>query len=378
MCMILDTTLREGEQTPGVYFDPHIKVIIADLLNALGIDIIEGGHPAVSDEIFSSLKKMSSLKMKAVTGAHARSMRRDIDLALECNVGFLGIFYCVSNERLNHHSKDLTQAIDIITDVIRYAKDANPGLLIRYTPEDTVRSSWENVTAAAIAAVKAGADIISIADTTGYMIPGTDRDMGSFVSRMIKTLKEEDLHPRIEVHCHNDRGFALANAIGGYQNGAGIIDASVLGLGERAGIVDLASLITVLKYDFCVDKDWDLSVLKELYEVVARYSRIPIPVNQPIIGRYAFTHCAGVHTQAAIKNPLHYQSIDPEPLGRIPEIALDHMTGLAAVKYSLNKIGADTSDEHFVDSVLTKVKEVGRTGRTIDLDELKYIIRYIS
>ncbi len=380
MVKILDTTLREGEQTPGVYFDAHIKAAIADMLDEVGVDIIEGGHPAVTPEIRQGLEEISGRGLNAAVGAHSRSLEKDVDLALECGVDFLGIFYCVSSERLNHHSRSLSQAIDRITGAIRYARERKPDLLIRYTPEDTVRSPWENVVTAAVEAVRAGADIISIADTTGFTVPGTDRSMYNYVQRLKSALAARSFFPQIAVHCHNDRGLALANALDGFRGGADIIDAAVLGLGERAGLVDMATLLAVLNRDFGQNATnrWELQKLPELYRLVSRYAGVPVPVNFPITGRNAFTHCAGVHTQAAIKNPLHYQSIDPGCVGRESRISLDHMSGISAVKHSLAAIGETNPEESFVSQVLEKVKEVGQMGRIVDLEELRYIANFLK
>ena len=377
MVQILDTTLREGEQTPGVYFDTHIKLAIARKLDETGVDIIEAGHPMVTSEIHQAVKQIANVKLKAMVGAHARSLKKDVDLALECGVQFIGIFYCVSNSRLTQvFNKNLDAAIDQISEVIAYAKSQNPDLTIRYTPEDTVRSPWDNVVKASVAAVKAGADIISIADTTGCMIPDTDSSMYQFVKKLREAFKEHEVSPRIAVHCHNDRGLALANALDGYQAGADIIDATVLGLGERAGLVDLATLLMILKTDFKVDNSWDLKKLTGLYQLVSQYSGIPIPVNFPITGKNAFTHCAGVHTQAAAIDPLHYESLNPELVGRERKIALDHMSGVNSVKYALGEIGMTDLDDGMLMKVLDKVKSVGKTGRIIDLDELKHIVEW--
>lgn len=378
MVKILDTTLREGEQTPGVYFDVHIKVAIAELLDEVGVDIIEAGHPAVTEEIHHAVREIARRGFRAKVGAHSRSLKRDVDLALECGVGFLGVFYCVSDMRLNHHAKSLKEAIDQITTVISYAKEKKPDLTVRYTPEDAVRSPFENVITAAAEAARAGADVISIADTTGYMIPGSKNNMYDYIKKLRDELDKNGVSPKIAVHCHNDRGLALANALDGYRAGAEIIDASVLGLGERAGIVDLASLLVVLTQDFGEEKELNLKKIPELYRMVSRYSGVEIPVNLPITGRNAFTHCAGVHTQAAIRNPLHYQSLDPAVVGREPRIALDHMSGLSSVVYSLEQIGEADVDEDLALKVLKKVKEVGQSGRTVDLEELRYIVRYLK
>jgi len=378
MVKILDSTLREGEQTPGVCFNNHIKTAIADSLDQVGVDIIETGHPVVTEEIHEAVKLIASRGLKATIGAHARSVQNDVDVALQCGVGFLGIFYCVSDSRLSHHSKSLKEVIDKITSIVSYAREQKPDLFIRYTPEDTVRSEWSNVVTAAAEAVHAGANIISVADTTGYMIPGTDRSMYDYVKRLKEALAAKNAFPTIAVHCHNDRGLALANALDGYRAGAEIIDATVLGLGERAGLVDLASLLSVLAVDFGQSDRWDLKKLPELYALVSRYSGFATPDLMPITGKNAFTHCAGVHTQAAIKNPLHYQSIDPELFGRKSSLSLDHMSGLSAVKYALDSIGAQNLDDELTQQVLEKVKETGQMGRVVDLEELKHILNHLK
>ena len=374
MIQILDATLREGEQTPGVYFDNHIKMAIAELLDKIGIDFIEAGHPAVNKEIEHSVKQLVQMDINAKIGAHSRSLKKDIDQALNCDVGFLGIFYCVSNNRLHNVFKtSLTSAIENITEIVKYAKERNPNLIIRYTPEDTVRSDFENVIKVSTAAIEAGTDIISIADTTGYMIPGTKRNMYDYVLELKTELEKIGLKAKIAVHCHNDRGFALANAIDAYRAGASIIDASVLGLGERAGIVDLAQLLVTMKADFNENNNWNLKLLPDLYSLVSRFTSISIPVNFPVVGKNAFTHCAGIHTHAAMINPLHYQSLDPDILGRKTEICLDHMSGFSSVKYAMKQLGIN-ADKDIITRVLDEVKLVGRKGRTVDQDELRYIV----
>ncbi len=376
MLQILDTTLREGEQTPGVYFDRHIKLAIARMLDEIGINIIETGHPAVTQEIYDSVKTIAGSKFNAIIGAHSRSIKSDVDLALECGVDFLGIFYCVSDERLDTvFNKDLNSAIDQITSVISFAKATNPNLLIRYTPEDTVRSQFENVLAVSKSAVIAGADIISVADTTGFMVPGTDRSMFDYISKLKKELAESNLFPKIAVHCHNDRGFALANALDAYRAGAEIIDASVLGIGERAGIVDLAQLLVVLTADYNFN-NWNLKKLEELYQFVSKHSGIPIPVHFPVMGKNAFTHCAGVHTHAASVNPTHYESLNPDLLGKERHFSLDHMSGIASLKYALKLLNISNIDIDIQNAVLQEVKSLGKRGKVVELNELPHIVEF--
>jgi 2-isopropylmalate synthase len=328
----------------------------------------------VTPEIHAAVKAIAQKNYKAIVGAHSRSLKSDVDLALECGVGFIGIFYCVSDERLDTvFKKDLDSAIGLITEVIKYAKHQNPKLLIRYTPEDTVRSQFENVVKAAVASVEAGADIISVADTTGYMVPGTNRSMYDYISKLKNEFSKRNLSPKVAVHCHNDRGLALANALDAYRAGVDIIDAAALGLGERAGIVDLAQLLTVLTVDYD-ERRWNLSKLVDLYDLVSKHSGIPIPANYPVTGQNAFTHCAGVHTHAAAINPMHYESLNPELLGKQRTFALDHMSGVASLRYALGLIDEKSLDEELQQDVLKEVKSVGQHGRVVDLTELKHIV----
>jgi 2-isopropylmalate synthase len=349
---------------------------IAELLDDIGIDIIEAGHPKVTPEIYEAIKQISSHNLKAKIGAHSRSLESDIELALECGVDFLGLFYCVSDERLNHiFKKELIAAIDQITGAIEYAKNQDPELVVRYTPEDTVRSKFDNVVTAAAAAVQAGADIISVADTTGFMIPGTENNMYDYICRLKEKLDHFNLSPQIALHCHNDRGLALANAIDGIRAGAEIVDVSVLGLGERAGIVDMAQILVFLQTENNKTPELNLEKLPELYDLVSRYAKIPIPAHFPIVGNNAFTHCAGVHTHAAVKNPTHYQSLDPSIIGRTMEVSLDHMSGLSSVQWATEKLGVEI-DKEMSYRILDIIKSIGQKGRTVDLTELRHLIEW--
>ncbi|MGE0711249.1 MAG: LeuA family protein [Planctomycetota bacterium] len=378
MVQILDTTLREGEQTPGVCFPPHGKLAIARALDRFGAGVIEGGHPSVTPSIEAAVRSLAGAGLRAQVAAHARSLREDVDLALDCGVDFLGIFYCVSSKRLDGvFKRTLGQAIGQIQECIAYAKERRPGLTVRYTPEDTVRSAFENVVEAAAEAVAAGADVISVADTTGHMVPGV-RSLHDYLLRLREALDARGARPRLAVHCHNDRGLALANALEAFRAGVDIIDATVLGIGERAGLVDMAQLAVVLSADFGQGGSWELTALPELYQTVSTYCGVPIPAGFPIMGEHAFTHCAGVHTHAATKNAVHYQSLDPALVGREMQVSLDHMSGLSSVQYALSRLGAEDAaeDRELVLLVLGEVKKVGEVGRTVRQEELRDILHF--
>ncbi len=374
MVRILDTTLREGEQTPGVAFPVHAKIALAEGLERLGVDIVEAGHPVVDKEIERGVRLLAARRGEIRVGAHARSLKGDVDMALSCGVSFLGLFYCVSRERLTEGNRTLSQAIESVTSLIREVKGRAPQVMVRYTPEDTVRTAWPDVAAVALEAARAGADVISVADTTGYMVPGTENNLYDYTLRMRESLVRGGVNPMLAVHCHNDRGLALANALDAYRAGVDIIDASVLGLGERAGIVDLAQLMVALRSGWNEGERWDLTQLPELYRRVSRFSGIPVPPQAPVVGENAFSHCAGIHTQAAIRNPLHYQSLDPITVGRCSRVVLDHMAGTSALLYALRNLGEEDVGEDRLKEILLRVKEVGRLGRTVDREELGFIV----
>jgi len=190
-------------------------------------------------------------------------------------------------------------------------------------------------------------------------------------------LNSRDLHPKIAVHCHNDRGLALANALDAFRAGAEIIDASVLGLGERAGIVDLAQLLIVLSADFGMD-NWNLDKLDELYHFVSTHSGVLIPSNYPIVGKHAFTHCAGVHTHAAAINPTHYESLSPQLVGKETHFALDHMSGISSLKFALSILDEKELTDELQLQVLSEVKSVGQKGKIVELTELPHIVHFIK
>lgn len=379
MIQILDSTLREGEQTPGVYFSPETKLVIAQYLDMIGVDIIEVGNPAVDQEIALALQQIADAGLQAKIGAHSLCRIDNVQKALDCGIDFLGVFFSVSQTRLKQdYNICLETAIEKIVEVITYAKTQKPDLLMRYTPEDTVRSPIENVIEAATAAVKAGANIISVADTTGYTSPFHPHRSIYFY---VKTLKEElgnrGLYPKIEVHCHNDKGLALANALDAYRAGADIIDVTVMGLGERAGIVDLAELLINLIDMGEEETLWQLSYLKDLYYLVSQHSHILIPPHQPVIGKNAFTHYAGVHVKAVAKDERLYQSLNPEMLGIKSSLALGMQSGCTAVVLAMKQIGRENlaTNKDIVVKILQEIKEIAKRGTPIDIEtELPSII----
>ncbi|WP_083811645.1 homocitrate synthase [Pyrococcus sp. NA2] len=341
--MILDSTLREGEQTPGVNYSPEERLEIAMALDEIGVDFIEVGHPAVSEDVFAGIKLISEQNLRANLIAHSRALISDIDHVLKTDVEWVGIFFCLSNACLKKRFNiSLDHALDKISKAIEYAKDH--GLRVRFTPEDTTRTEWENLERALRVARELKVDRVSIADTTGSTHP---LRFYTLVKKVVS------FGIPVNVHCHNDLGLALANAIMGIEAGATVVDATVNGLGERAGIVDLAQIITVLYYHYGVRK-YRLEKLYEVSRLVSRITGISPQPNYPIVGENAFTHKAGLHVSAVLKDPRFYEFLPAEVFGRERTIYVDRYAGKDTIRYYLEKFGI--RDDEIVNKVLRKVK----------------------
>jgi amino acid adenylation domain-containing protein len=370
---VLDSTLREGEQTPGVYFSIEQKLAIAQHLDEIGVDIIEVGNPVVDSDIEEAIRKIARAGLRAKIGAHARCRKDDVSRAIDCGVDFLGVFLNVSDQRLKRDYRlALNGAIAQVEEVISYARSQNPNLIIRYTPEDAMRSPLGNVVRAAVAATQAGANVISIADTTGYAHPFIAEQK---ISKVVAALKVElakcGLNPWIAAHCHNDRGLALTNALDACTAGAELIDTAVLGLGERAGIVDLAALLINLKDAFACPTEWNFAALKKLYDLVSQYSGKCLPHTYPLVGRDVFTHYSGVHVNSVNKDPDSYLSINPHRLGRDWDFALGMQSGATSIQLALKKIGRDDlmGNTEIVSQLLKEIKALVKKGKLIEIDE---------
>jgi 2-isopropylmalate synthase len=361
MIELLDTTLREGEQAPGVTFSIDEKLSIANLIDDFGVDIIEAGHPVVSDDVFRSVKLISNQGYNADILAHCRAKKEDIDNAILCDVDWVGIFFCVSKDRLYQHFKiDLEKAINQITDTITYAKDH--GLKVRYTPEDSTRTNYEDLLMVSKAAVDTGADRISIADTVGAMTPLK-------IYNLIKKIRKE-LNVKLNVHCHNDLGLATANSLAAYEAGASLIDVSVNGIGERVGIAPLSEVCLALNCVYRIKNNWKLENLIKISKLVSDFSNVNIPPNMPIVGKNAFLHKAGLHVSAVINNPIHYELFPAELIGRKRDFILDKMAGTKTVKQKLEKMKLTVNNED-VEKILNYAK-LKRKGTVTENEILNF------
>jgi homocitrate synthase len=349
MVQILDTTLREGEQTPYVNFTVDEKVHIAQMLDRIGVDMIEAGDPSVSNNVAAAIKRISALGLRAEIVAHSIASRSGIDKAKACGAKRVAIFYATSQIHLDAKlHKTHEEAIRIITEHVAYARGL--GLNVRYTPEDATRTDFEFLVQVCNAAIEAGADRISFADTLGIMQPHL------FYER-VKALRERLLPCKIDLHCHDDYGLALANAMSGIRAGADCIHTTVNGMGERTGIPDLVETVVAF-HNLEGETKYNLEPLVNLSAYLEKSTGFFMAANKPITGQNAFSHKSGVHTNGVLKDPRTYEPFDPAVIGRERKIVIDKYTGKSAVASRLDEYGIEVSPAE-LEVIVNRIKNIG-------------------
>ena len=359
--MILDSTLREGEQTPGVAFRVEEKLEIARKLDEVGVNMIEAGDPNVSQDIREAVKRIASDGLKAEVLAHCRAVIEDVDTAISCDVPRVAIFLGTSDTHLTYKlRRDGKKAIEMAVKAIEHARSC--GLKVRFTAEDATRTDYGFLAEICRAAVEAGADRISVPDTVGVTTPELIRDLFGNLKREVRA--------EFDAHCHNDMGLALANTLAALESGATVAHVTVNGLGERAGITSLSELAVALKMRYGVETV-KLAELPAVSLLVEKYSGLALSANAPIVGDNAFSHKAGVHTAGVLANPRTYEGFPPELVGRHREIIISKYAGTHAVRARLERLGISLSDDQIL-SVVEKIKERTEVGsfRDPDLIEL--------
>lgn len=355
MLEILDTTLREGEQTPYVNFTVDEKVEIARMLDRVGVDMIEAGDPSVSPNVAKAIERIASLDLRAEIVAHSIASRPSIDRAKACGADRVAIFYATSRIHLDAKlHKTEKEALEIIGEHVCYAKSL--GINVRYTPEDATRTDFNYLVEVCNVAIKAGADRISFADTLGIMEPHV-------MFERVRMLRKNLLPCKIDLHCHNDYGLALANAMTGIRAGADCIHATVNGMGERTGIPDLAETILAFHNLAGVEK-FNIQPLMELSGYLEKISGFFLAPNKPITGQNAFSHKSGVHTNGILKDSRTYEPFDPAILGRERKIVIDKYTGRSAVAARLDEYGIEVSAAE-LEVIVTRIKNIGDQRKQI-------------
>jgi len=331
---ILDSTLREGEQHPGVSFTVKQRIQIAWMLDYFGVDQIEIS-PVISKDHEQATKMIIKAGLKADILAHCRAIKQDIDVALACDAEWVATYMSVSDVQLRSKLKiGREEAFSRAMQVVDYIKAH--GLKARFTLEDASRAEPEFLKSIAKAISNAGIERISIPDTVGIMLP---RGMYNLVSMVKDSI---DSRTKIDVHCHNDLGLALANALAGVDAGADQIHVTIDGIGERNGIPALAEVAVILTMLYKCRNDLRLDMLKDLSRLIEQYTGIKTPESKPIVGDSAFKHKAGTHLAAVLRDPRAYEIIDPRSVGNRRRIVFGELAGKNGAAFLLSILGLDT------------------------------------
>lgn len=344
---IVDTTLRDGEQTAGVVFANHEKIMIAQMLSELGIDQLEVGIPAMGGDEKETIKSICKRNLKSSIMAWNRAVISDLEHSIDCGVDAVAISLSVSDIHIKHKLNTSREwVIESMVKAVEYAK--KNGLYVSVNGEDASRADSEFLVEYINAAKQAGADRFRYCDTVGSMEPFSIRDI-------IETLhKRTDMD--IEMHTHNDFGMATANALAGVLGGANYIGVTVNGLGERAGNAALEEVLMALKVVYKYGMDIDTRKFRELSEYVSSASGRELPAWKAIVGVNMFKHESGIHADGALKNPLNYETFDPSEVGLTRQIVIGKHSGRAAIinKFSEYHIAIENK---MADKVLEKVRE---------------------
>ena len=364
---VYDTTLRDGEQTPGVCLRTPEKLQIAKKLDELGIHQIEAGFPVVSNEEKRSVKAIVKEDLDAQILVLSRTKKSDIDTAIDCDVDGIITFMGTSDLHLKHKIKMTREEIlNVCMSSIEHAKDH--GLFVAFSAEDATRTDLDFLKQLYKKADNYGVDRVHIADTVGAISP---YGMEYLVKEIRPIVKAE-----IALHCHNDFGMALSNSIAGLLAGANAVSTTVNGIGERAGNCSLEELIMSLKIIYGIDLDFDISKFYEMSKLVESLTHMKIPDNKPIVGKNIFRHESGIHVDAVIEEPLTYEPFLPEMVGQQRRIVLGKHSGCRAVRAKLNECGIDVTKDELC-KIVEQVKSKREEGKYINDKLFNDIVRSV-
>lgn len=362
--IIVDTTLRDGEQTAGVVFANEEKIRIAKLLDEVGVHQIEAGIPVMGGDEKEVIKQIVDLGLKASIMGWNRAVIDDIRHSLDCGVDAVAISISTSDIHIKHKLRSTRdKVLSSMVAACEFAKKHNR--YVSVNAEDASRTDMDFLIKFATEAKNAGADRLRYCDTVGIMEPFKTYER---VKTLIETVGID-----VEMHMHNDFGMATANTFAGIRAGAKYAGVTVNGLGERAGNAPLEEVVMALKHLDGVNLNFKTEMFREMSEYVARASGRELPAWKPIVGTNMFAHESGIHADGALKNPATYEVFKPEEVGLERQIVVGKHSGTAAIKAKFAEYGITLSDSDAA-AILEKVRAqaVGLKRSLFD-KELVYI-----
>ncbi len=374
--VVFDTTLRDGEQSPGAALNINEKVEIAHALEELGIDIIEAGFPISSPGDFRAVQRISREIRGCVVCGLTRANAQDIDAAAEAlrdaarpriHTG-LGVSEVHIRYKLRTTPEE---ALERGVEAVRYAKKSVED--VQYYTEDAGRAQPEYLYRVLEAVIAAGATVVNIPDTTGYTSPD---EFGALIRGILNHVPNVD-KAIVSVHCHNDLGMATANSLAGVRNGARQVEVTVNGIGERAGNTSLEEVVMALKTRrdlFGLETGIDTRRIYPVSRLVSQLSGIPVQPNKAIVGANAFAHSSGIHQDGVLKERTTYEIINPRDVG-VPdsEIVLSARSGRSGLRHRLAELGYGLDQEQF-EKVYERFLTVADKKKTVDTRDLEAIV----
>ncbi len=352
---IFDTTLRDGEQTPGVSLTADDKIEIAGQLSKLGVDVIEAGFPSSSEGEKKVVREIAKAGLEPEICALSRATKGDIDAAIDCDVDLIHVFIPTSPVQMKY-AVNLTpeQVLSSTVESIEYVK--KHGFKCEFSPMDATRSEMPFLKQVCQAAEKAGMDSLNVPDTVGIMIPKT-------TIKLIEELKTVVNVP-ISTHCHDDFGLAVANSLAAVEAGAAQVHVAVNGLGERAGNASLEEVVMALHVIYKYKTGVNTRLLYSTSRMVASLTGIAVQANKAIVGENAFAHESGIHTRGVTEKPLTFEPIDPELVGRTRKLVAGKLAGTRGIKAELEEIDIHPTEEQLKE-IVQRIKELGDKGKMV-------------
>lgn len=357
---IMDTTLRDGEQTPGISFTPAQKLQIAERLDRLGVDVIESGFPVTSDGEATAVREIAASGLSSEVSCLARAEKRDVEIAANCGVGRVHVFIATSDIHLRDKlqiSRD--EMIRRARETVEFATEL--GLFVEFSAEDSTRTSLEDLHEVACAVRDAGARIFDIADTVGIASPDAIRSYVAGIS---------DTGMAISVHCHDDLGLAVANSLAAVNAGASQVHVTVNGIGERAGNTSIEEFAIASELLYGFNTHVRKEMIYETCSFVSKVTGLPIPRNKAITGENAFGHKSGIHTHGISRNPMTYEPFRPELVGRKRWLQAGKHSGRHGISIQLRCMNISLKQEE-LDWVVKMVKQNGDQGKITTDEELQ-------
>lgn len=373
---IFDTTLRDGEQSAGVNLNLQEKLEIARQLERLGVDIIEAGFPAASKGDFQAVKQIAkTIKTCSVTGL-SRSVQSDIDAAWEALKGGveprLHLFIATSPIHMTYKLRMTPeQVIEAAVSSVKYAKRYFP--VVQWSAEDACRSELPFLAKIITEVIKAGATVINIPDTVGYITPKEYGNIFTFLINNVPNIEKVSL----SAHCHDDLGMAVANSLAAIEHGATQIEGTINGIGERAGnaaLEEIAVALYIRKDYYQAETRLNLQEIKRTSNLVSKLTGVVIPPNKAVVGKNAFAHESGIHQDGVLKEKTTYEIISPELVGvQSNSMVLGKHSGRHALRNRVEELGYTLSDEE-INKLFVRFKELADKKKDITDDDLVALI----